>query len=110
MKPESEGGGRTVPISEVSKQYTSVLDSMKTLQEKFGSNPMFKLEVIDNTHGQGNAVRSSLDKLTPETRSSDQVASVLKQHLDEAYKNGTVSKKIYKATIGSLKGAKEIGI
>jgi hypothetical protein len=83
---------------------------MKALQERFGSNPHFILEVMDDSRGQGNAVKSSLEKVTPELRSSDTVAGVLKQKLDEEYRNGKISTKIYKATLGAYRGAKEIGI
>lgn len=110
MKPPEAGGGRTVPMDEMAKQYTSVLGSMKALQEKFGSNPNFEMAVVDNSRGAGRAVVSSLDKLTPEIRTPSHLANVLKQHLDEAYKNGTVSRKIYKATLGNYKGAEEIGM
>lgn len=110
MKPESQGGGRTVRIDEIAKQYTSVLDSMKTLQAKFGSNPNFELSVVDNSRGAGRAIVSSLDKLTPEIRTPTAVTMALKQRLDEAYKNGTVSRKIYKATLGPYTGTEEIGM
>jgi hypothetical protein len=108
-----KGGGRTVMLDEYVAQSMSVQDSMKALQERYKDDPRFHMEVIDNSHGKGNSVRSSLDKLPHSPtiyKSAASLRKVLKSKLDDWYREKKITRKIYKATLGpgGLKG--EVGM
>jgi hypothetical protein len=113
MKPESEGGGRTVPLHEFANQHTSVRDSMAAIQERYKNNDHVFFQAFDNSGKKGEARLVDLSDL-PEHKykTPEELIPVLKRHLDEAYQKGEISKKIYLATLGGGgdEEAKEIGI
>jgi hypothetical protein len=102
------GSGRTVMLDEFAAQHASIQDSMKQVADRYKGNPNFHMHVIDNSRGKGNAVMSNLNDL-PKNASADVLKSKLKGVLDEAYKNGNISRTVYKATLGSGAG-KEVGM
>jgi zeta toxin len=108
--PRAERTGRTVMLGEFAKQHMSIRDSMQELADKYKNEPRFSMGVLDNTHGKGNARASSLETLLPPTHTDLGVLmKELRGHLDEAYKQGKISKAVYRATAGRG-AAKEIGM
>lgn len=66
------------------------------------------IRVIDNSHGLGNARSSTLEDL-PLPPDPKDLHARLKGVLNEAYKNGTISRRIYEATLGGQSEA-EVGM
>lgn len=88
------GTGRTVPITEHLNTHIGSRDVMERLQKEFGDNPNFRLTVIDNSRGRGNAVLSSLDKLPK--LDENKVRDELRQTLEKARAEKRISEKIYR--------------
>ncbi len=102
------GSGRTVMLDEFAAQHSSIQHSMKDVQDRYKDNPNFHMHVIDNSRGPGNSKMANLEDL-PKSMGRDELRTKLKGVLDEAYKNGNISRSIYKATLGSGAG-KEVGM
>jgi hypothetical protein len=91
------GTGRTVPINEHLRTHIGARKTMEELQKKYGDDPRFGLMVIDNSRGPGKAkVIDNLDKL-PEL-DENTVRKGLNDALENAYKNGKISRAIYEGT------------
>jgi len=88
------GTGRTVPITEHLNTHIGSRDVMEKLQKEYGDNPNFRLVVIDNSRGRGNAVVSSLDKLPK--LDENKVRDELHQALEKARAEKRISEKVYR--------------
>ena len=88
------GTGRTVPITEHLNTHIGSRDVMEKLQKEYGDNPNFRLVVIDNSRGRGNAVVSSLDKLPK--LDENKVRDELRQTLEKARAEKRISEKVYR--------------
>lgn len=79
------GTGRTVPLTEHLNTHIGSRATMERLAKDYADNPNFRLTVIDNSRGRGNAVLSSLDKLPKldENKVKDELKSALEKARDE---------------------------
>lgn len=91
------GTGRTVPINEHLKTHIGARKTMEALQKKYGDDPRFNLMIVDNSRGPGKAkVISGLDNLPKLDENT--VRRDLNDALENAYKNGQISRAIYEGT------------
>lgn len=88
------GSGRTVPLTEHLNTHIGSRDVMEKLQKEYGDNPNFRLTVIDNSRGRGNAVLSSLDNLPK--LDENKVRDELRQTLEKARAEKRISEKVYR--------------
>ena len=99
----AERMGRTVTIDALVKGHAGSSSVVRKLQEEFGDNPMFKLIVIDNSRGQGNAKIANLSDITPVIQSG------LKERLQNAteseFQEGRIGETVYRATTASYPNA-----
>jgi hypothetical protein len=57
--------GRTLPLSEMAQQYSSIRDSMQAVQQKYAKNSRVAMFTIANHGGPQDAKITSLDRLPP---------------------------------------------
>ena len=107
----AERMGRTVTIDALVKGHAGSSTVVRKLQEEFGDNPMFKLIVIDNSRGQGNAKIANLSDITPVIQSG------LKERLQNAteseFQKGRIGETVYRATTASYpdtRGSDQAGL
>jgi len=100
----AERMGRTVTIDALVKGHAGSSSVVRKLQEEFGDNPMFKLIVVDNSRGQGNAKIANLRDITPVIQSG------LKERLQNAteseFQEGRIGEAVYRATTASYPDAR----
>lgn len=100
----AERMGRTVTIDALVKGHAGSSSVVRKLQEEFGDNQMFKLIVIDNSRGQGNAKIANLSDITPVIQSG------LKERLQNAteseFQKGRIGEAVYRATTASYPDAR----
>lgn len=107
-----DGSGRTVMLDEFIRQHTSVRDSMMEVYNRYRDHPDFHMMIFDNSRGAGNAkLVPSMNDLPPGRKDADNLRKELKGVLDDVYRQGKISRKIYEATLGEgFSHHKEIGI
>ena len=88
--------GRVVPLGALAKGHAGSSEVVRKLEEKFGSNPNFKISVIDNSRGQGNAVFSTLADVPVVKREG--LLEKFKDETDKALAEGWISQTVYDAT------------
>jgi len=88
--------GRTVTLQAVVKGHSGSSEVVRRLQETFGGNPNFKINVIDNSRGENNAVFSTLADVPVVKR--DGLLEKFKDATDQALANGWISQEVYDAT------------
>jgi hypothetical protein len=88
--------GRTVTLDAVVKGHAGSSEVVRKLQDKFGDNPNFNIDVIDNSRGAGKAAFSSLDAVPVVAREG--LKEKLKNATDEELKAGRISDVVHKAT------------
>jgi len=88
--------GRTVTLQAVVKGHSGSSEVVRRLQETFGGNPNFKINVIDNSRGENNAVFSTLADVPVVKR--DGLLEKFKDATDKALANGWISQEVYDAT------------
>ena len=91
--------GRAVTLDALVKGHAGSSEVVRQLEEKFGSDPRFALEVIDNSRGQGNAVFSTVDAVPVVNREG--LLEKFKDATDQALAEGRISQIIYDATTSS---------
>ena len=91
--------GRPVTLRALVKGHAGSSETVRQLQQEFGSDPRFAIEVIDNSRGQGNAAFSTLDAVPVVKREG--LLEKFKDATDQAFKEGRISKTIYDATTSS---------
>jgi hypothetical protein len=99
---ESEGAGRTLPIDVHTKTHSNSNAAIQELEEMYRDDPRVSINIIDNTHGKGNARVGSIDTL----RNIDYtgVAENLTTQVEELYENRQISEALYR---GFTKGTKD---
>lgn len=98
--PRAMKTGRTVMLREFAAQHSSIQQSMRALQNTYGDNPRFAMSVIDNSKTSGDRTSSTLQDIKPNP-SYEQLVPLLTSKLKDAYSSGAISKKVYKAILGS---------
>lgn len=88
--------GRTVTLDALVKGHAGSSEVVRKLQSEFGDNPLFKLEVIDNSRGPNNAVFSSLDAVPIVQREG--LLEKFKNATDEELEAGRISENVHRAT------------
>jgi hypothetical protein len=88
---------RVVPIYSLVKTHTGSSKTVRMLDEKYGDDKRFKLLVIDNSLGKGNAKVSSLNNITPVIQSG--LKEKLLNETEQAYANGSIDREVYERTI-----------
>ena len=91
--------GRPVTLQALVKGHAGASKKVRQLQQKFGDDPRFAIEVIDNSRGQGKAVFSTLDAIP--VVESEGLLEKFKNATDQAFKEGRISQTIYDATTSS---------
>ena len=91
--------GRAVTLDALVKGHAGSSEVVRRLQQTFGSDPRFALEVIDNSRGQGNAVFSTVDAVPVVNREG--LLEKFKDATDQALAEGRISQIIYDATTSS---------
>jgi hypothetical protein len=95
----SKGGQeRAVPLDLFAKSHAEIRDTMQAVAEKYQDNPRFRMVVIDNSGGKGEAKVSSLNAL-PKSDSEEEISRKVGAALTERYKAGDpkVNEKVYRA-------------
>lgn len=90
--------GRAVPVDALVKGHAGSSAVVRKLQEKFGNNPNFDLNVVDNSRGADKAVITDIDSITPV------IVEGLKERFinatEQQFQAGQIDEKLYRATIG----------
>jgi hypothetical protein len=89
--------GRVVPIYSLVKTHSGASETVRMLQDAYRNDPRFKLFVVDNSRGQGKAVLSDLQSITPVIKSG--LKERLYEATEQAFERGAISRVIYDATI-----------
>jgi hypothetical protein len=88
--------GRPVTLEALVKGHVGSSEVVRKLQSKFGDNPNFKIQVIDNSRGAGNAVMSTLEDV-PAVQLKG-LMEKFKNATDQALAEGRISETIHRAT------------
>jgi hypothetical protein len=88
---------RVVPIYSLVKTHTGSSKTVRMLDEKYRNDKRFKLLVIDNSLGKGNAKVSSLKNITPVIQSG--LKEKLTNETEQAYANRLIDREVYERTI-----------
>ncbi len=100
MSQESHfGSGRTLPIEAHASSHIDSYHTVQKLQEHFAGNPRVRFTIIDNSHGFNGQKRSSFDKL-PKPPTALSLIGKLYASIDNAYREGHVSKSVYHGFTG----------
>jgi hypothetical protein len=89
--------GRVVPIYSLVKTHSGASETVRMLQEAYGDDDRFKLFVVDNSRGPGNAALVDLSNITPVIKSG--LKERLYEATQQAYDEGRISQAIYAATV-----------
>ena len=98
---------RTVPLDALAKGHAGSSEVVRKLEETFGSNPDFKIAVIDNSRGHNNAVFSTLADVPAVTREG--LLEKFKDETDKALAEGWISQTVYDSTTGANVSSKTNG-
>ena len=88
--------GRPVTLAALVKGHVGSSEVVRKLQDAFGDNPNFKIQVIDNSRGAGNATVSTLDAVPPVQ--GEGLMEKFKNATDQALAEGRISETIHRAT------------
>lgn len=88
---------RVVPIYSLVKTHVGSSQTVRMLDDKYGSDPRFGLVVVDNSRGKGLATESSLQNITPVIQSG--LKEKLLNETEQAYADGFIDREIYERTI-----------
>jgi orotate phosphoribosyltransferase-like protein len=91
--------GRVVPIYSLIKTHPGSSDTVRALNDAYAGDDRFKLFVVDNSRGAGNAVLSDLQNIKPVIQSG--LKEKLNEAANEALAQGQISQAIYDATTAS---------
>jgi hypothetical protein len=97
--PRAKRMGRTVPLEEHAKTHVGSLDTVRELSQKYADDSRVRIQVIDNSHGKGNARLSSVEALP--RLDYNAVVGELDAALEAAYKSGAITDAIYRGTKGN---------
>ena len=90
--------GRTVPLDGLVKGHAGSSEVVNRLQEKFGSDPAFKIFAIDNSKGLGKATLEPLENI-PRVK-MEGLKEEFENATNEEYEAGRISETVYRATVG----------
>jgi hypothetical protein len=96
--PRAMVTGRTVPLDGLVKGHAGSNETIRKLQEDYGDNPAFKIFAVDNSRGEGKAALVAVEDIPVVEREG--LKEELRNVIDEEYKAGRISEKIYRATVG----------
>jgi len=96
--PRAMKTGRTVPIAGLVKGHAGSNEVIRKLQEEYGDNPAFKIFAVDNSRGAGKAALIEVKDLPRVDREG--LKEELQNVIEQEYKAGRISEKIYRASIG----------
>lgn len=88
--------GRAVTLQALVKGHVGSSEVVRKLQDTFGNNPNFKIQVIDNSRGAGKATMSTLDAVPSVQREG--LMEKFKDATDQALAEGRISETIHRAT------------
>lgn len=95
MRQEGEfGSGRTVPIADHLKTHIGARETMFRLAKEYAGNDRVKIDVVDNSHGKGNAKLINLEEI-PEL-DHNKTKEDLNNALEQELKNGKISEAVHK--------------
>lgn len=94
--PRAMRMGRTVPLAEHAKTHEGAAKVVKQLAEQYKDDGRVTVQVIDNSHGKGNATLGSIDAV-PDLAYS-QLYEQLDTALQAARRSGAISDAVYRAT------------
>ncbi len=97
--PRAMRMGRTVPIDEHAKTHVGAAATIKALQERYANDPRVRIQVIDNSHGRGQARLGNVEGV-PELE-YNRVRDDLLANLDAEHRAGRISEAVYRGTLGS---------
>lgn len=100
--PRAMVTGRTVPLDGLVKGHAGSNETIRKLQEDYGDNPAFKIFAVDNSRGEGKAALVAVEDIPVVEREG--LKEELRNVIDEEYKAGRISEKIYRATVGQSVG------
>ncbi len=101
MGPKSTGQGRVVPVQTHASTHIRATETIKRLKKRYEGDDRVDIQIIDNTYGYGNSEVGSIDSLNK--LNYNNLETRLRQSLDEAYANGTITEKIYRKTLEQSK-------
>jgi len=87
------GTGRTVPLKAHLRTHLGSNKAIREIAEHYKDNSKVEIEIIDNSHGRGNAKIIAIDEL-PELDYGQTHGEVTKA-LDEAYSAGRITPEVY---------------
>jgi len=96
--PRAMRTGRVVPVDGLVKGHAGSNETIRKLQEDYGDNPAFKIFAVDNSRGEGNAALINVDEIPRVEREG--LKEELINAINEEYKAGRISEKIYRASLG----------
>lgn len=99
--PRAIRDGRTVPYQYHIDAHIAAPQSIVKLQERFGDNENFVIEVVDNSRGKGEQVESDLDLLTNLGYNKQAVSNEIAELIESKYRNGELPESIYKGLKGT---------
>lgn len=96
--PRAMRMGRTVPIGEHAKTHVGAAKVVKQLAELYKGDERVSLQVLDNSHGKGNARLGSIESI-PDLE-YNRVREDLNAALEATHRSGAISDAVYRGTKG----------
>lgn len=94
----AERQGRTVRIDAHADSHIGSLKVVSQLMERYKDDPRVNIVVLDNSRGQGGAVKTTIDKLP--VWEYDALAQELINVVQADYEAGRISERVYRGTLG----------
>lgn len=96
--PRAERQGRTVRIDAHADSHIGSLKVVAQLMERYKGDPRVNIVVLDNSHGPGGAVETTIDRLP--AWEYDALAQELINVVQADYEAGRISDRVYRGTLG----------
>ena len=92
--------GRTVPLEAMVKSHAGSNEVIRELEKEFGDDPLFKIRVIDNSHGWGKFKEIEVKDLPVVSKKG--LLEKLRNATDKALADGTINQKVHDATVSGF--------
>lgn len=96
--PRAERQGRTVRIDAHADSHIGSLKVVGQLMERYKGDPRVNIVVLDNSHGPGGAVETTIDRLP--AWEYDALVQELINVVQADYEAGRISDRVYRGTLG----------
>jgi hypothetical protein len=94
--PRAKEEGRTVGIDFAAESHASAPNTIQELAKHYEGNPNVKIRIVNNRGSEGEAKIVDISSIQPPSQTD--LSLRLRAALDEAYKNGEISKAVYEKT------------